>query len=131
GLFKSTNGGATWSLVAGSQPVAINRSIGAIAVRLGSPNTIVIGTAVARHGSSSVNGGRRTPPNAPALGVYVSTNGGATFTLSTDLQGKTPVTPAPASSGVDWFQGGIPRLQYDPNSSTTIYAGVLGYGIWR
>jgi len=131
GLFKSTNGGATWSLVAGSQPVAINRSIGAIAVRLGSPNTIVIGTAVARHGSSSVNGGRRTPPNAPALGVYVSTNGGATFTLSTDLQGKTPVNPAPASSGVDWFQGGITRLQYDPNSSTTIYAGVLGYGIWR
>ena len=131
GLFKSTNGGASWTVVAGSQAVATNRSIGAIAVRPGQPNTIVIGTAVARHGSSSVNGGRRTPPNAPALGVYVSTNGGTTFTLSTDLQGKTPPNPAPASSGVDWFQGGITRLQYDPNSSTTIYAGVLGYGVWR
>ena len=131
GLFKSTNGGVSWSLVAGSQAVAINRSIGAIAVRAGHPNTIVIGTAVARHGSSSVNGGRRTPPNAPALGVYRSTDGGAHFTLSTDLQGKTPPNPAPASSGVDWFQGGITRLQYDPNSSSTIYAGVLGYGVWR
>ena len=131
GLFKSTNGGSSWSLVAGSEAVAINRSIGAIAVRAGSPGTIVIGTAVARHGSSSVNGGRRTPPNAPALGVYVSTDGGAHFTLSTDLQGKTPPNPAPASSGVDWFQGGITRLQYDPNASTTIYAGVLGYGVWR
>ena len=131
GLFKSTNGGASWSLIAGSQAVAINRSIGAIAVRAGHPNTIVIGTAVARHGSSSVNGGRRTPPNAPALGVYRSTDGGAHFTLSTDLQGKTPPNPAPASSGVDWFQGGITRLQYDPNSSSTIYAGVLGYGVWR
>jgi hypothetical protein len=131
GLFKSTNGGLTWTVVAGSQAVATNRSIGSIAVRPGQPNTIVIGTAVARHGSSSVNGGRRTPPNAPALGVYVSTNGGTTFTLSTDLQGKTPPNPAPASSGVDWFQGGITRLQYDPNSSTTIYAGVLGYGVWR
>ncbi len=131
GLFKSTNGGASWSLVAGSQAVAIDRSIGAIAVRAGHPNTIIIGTAVARHGSSSVNGGRRTPPNAPALGVYVSTDGGATFSLSTDLQGKTPPNPAPASSGVDWFQGGITRLQYDPNSSTTLYAGVLGYGVWR
>jgi hypothetical protein len=131
GLFKSTNGGASWTLVAGSASVATNRSIGAIAVRPGQPNTIVIGTAVARHGSSSVNGGRRTPPNAPTLGVYVSTDGGAHFTLSTDLQGKTPPNPAPASSGVDWFQGGITRLQYDPNSSTTIYAGVLGYGVWR
>src|SRR6185369_6969970 len=131
GLFKSTNGGASWTLVAGSASVATNRSIGAIAVRPGQPNTIVIGTAVARHGSSSVNGGRRTPPNAPTLGVYVSTNGGASFALSTDLQGKTPPNPAPASSGVDWFQGGITRLQYDPNSSTTIYAGVLGYGVWR
>jgi hypothetical protein len=131
GLFKSTNGGQTWSVVAGSQAVATNRSIGAIVIRPGAPNTIIIGTAVARHGSSSANGGRRTPPNAPTLGVYVSTNGGTSFTLSTDLQGKTPPNPAPASSGVDWFQGGITRLQFDPNSSTTVYAGVLGYGVWR
>ena len=69
----------SWTLVAGSQSVAINRSIGAIAVEPGTPGTIYIGTAVARHGSSSVNGGRRTPPNAPALGVYKSTDGGATL----------------------------------------------------
>jgi len=131
GLFKSTNGGQTWQLVPGSASVATNRSIGAIAVRPGSPSTIVIGTAVARHGSSSVNGGRFTPPNAPALGFYSSTDGGAHFAISTDLQGKTPPNPAPSSSGVDWFQGGITKLQYDPNSSNTIYAGVLGYGMWR
>jgi hypothetical protein len=131
GLFKSTNGGQTWQLVAGSASVATNRSIGAIAVRPGHPNTIVIGTAVARHGSSSVNGGRRTPPNAPALGFYASTDGGANFTLSTDLQSKTPPNPAPPASGVDWFQGGITKIQYDPNASNTVYAGVLGYGVWR
>lgn len=131
GLFKSTNGGQSWQLVSGSQPVAVNRSIGAIAVRRGQPNTVVIGTAVARHGSSSVNGGRRTPPNAPALGVYRSTDGGAHFTLSTDLQGKTPPNPATPASGVDWFQGGITRLQFDPNAAGTLYAGVLGYGAWR
>src|SRR5436190_4869621 len=131
GLFKSTNGGQSWQLVPGSASVATNRSIGAIAVRRGFPNTLVIGTDVARHGSSASNGGRRTPPNAPALGVYRSTDGGAHFTLSTDLQGKTPVNPAPASSGVDWFQGGITKLQYDPNASGTVYAGVFGYGAWR
>jgi hypothetical protein len=133
GLFKSTDGGHTWSLVPGSAAVATNRSIGSIAVRPGHPDTVVIGTAVARHGSSSVNGGRRTPPGAPALGFYSSTDGGAHFTLSTDLQSKTPANPSPpgAGTGTDWFQGGITKLQYDPHSSTTVYAGVLGYGVWR
>ena len=131
GLFKSTDGGQSWQVVPGSVAVATNRSIGAIAVRVGSPNTIVIGTDVARHGSSSVNGGRRTPPNAPALGVYTSTDGGASFAISTDLQGKTPPNPSPASSGVDWFQAGITKLQFDPNASNTLYAGIFGYGAWR
>ena len=133
GLFKSTDGGGTWSLVPGSDDVALNRSIGSIAVRLGHPDTIVIGTALARHGSSSVNGGRRTPPNAPTLGVYRSTDGGASFTLSTDLQGKTPPNPTPpgAGTGTDWFQGGINKIEYDPHDSSTVYAAVIGYGLWR
>lgn len=131
GLFRSTDGGQSWSLVPGSAAVATNRSIGSIAVRPGHPSTLVIGTAVARHGSSSVNGGRRTPPNAPTLGVYTSTDAGAHFTLSTDLQAKTPANPSPPAGGSDWFQGGITKLQYDPSSSTTLYAGVLGYGVWR
>jgi hypothetical protein len=131
GLFKSVDGGQSWQLVAGSRAVAINRSIGAIAVKPGAPGTIYIGTDVARHGSSSANGGRRTPPNAPALGVYRSTDGGATFTLATDLASKTPPNPAPASSGVDWFQGGITKLELDPNGASTLYAAVVGYGLWR
>jgi hypothetical protein len=131
GLFKSTDGGQSWSLVAGSQPVAINRSIGAIVVKPGAPGTIYIGTDVARHGSSAANGGRRTPPNAPALGVYKSTDGGATFTLATGLATKTPPNPAPASSGVDWFQGGITKLELDPNNANAVYAAVVGYGVWR
>jgi len=131
GLFKSTDGGRSWQLVPGSAAVATNRSIGAIAVRPGHPNSVVIGTAVARHGSSSVNGGRRTPPDAPALGFYSSSDGGAQFTLSTDLQGKTPPNPAPPAGGADWFQGGITKIEYDPHDSNTVYAGVLGYGVWR
>jgi hypothetical protein len=131
GLFKSTDGGQSWSLVAGSQAVALNRSIGAIAVKPGSPGTIYIGTDVARHGSSAANGGRRTPPNAPALGVYKSTNGGASFTLAADLASKTPPNPAPPASGVDWFQGGITKLELDPNNANAVYAAVVGYGLWR
>ncbi len=130
GLFRSTDSGETWQLVPGSAAVATNRSIGAIAVE---PTTgaIVIGTDVARHGSSAVNGGRLTPPNAPALGVYRSTDGGNTFAQEIDLSEKTPPSPNPAQSGADWFQGGVTKLEFDPNSPTTLYAGVFGYGVWR
>ena len=131
GLFKSTDGGQSWSLVPGSQSVAINRSIGAIAVKPGAPGTIYIGTDVARHGSSAANGGRRTPPDAPALGVYKSTDGGTTFTLATGLATKTPPNPAPPSGGSDWFQGGITKLELDPNNASALYAAVVGYGLWR
>ena len=51
-----------------ASPVATNRAIGAIAVDPTDPDTIYIGTALARHGSSSVNGGRRTPPGRAAAG---------------------------------------------------------------
>src|SRR4051812_36118229 len=133
GLFKSTDGGAHWSVVPGSQPVATNRSIGAVAVDPANPQVIYIGTDVARHGSASVNGGRRTPPNAPRLGVYKSTDGGATFNLLSDLSDKTPQNPTPpgAGTGTDWFQGGINKLELDPNDPTVVYAAVFGYGVWR
>jgi hypothetical protein len=131
GLFKSTDFGASWSIVPGSASVATNRSIGAIAIDTSSdPDTIYIGTDVARHGSSSVNGGRFTPPNAPDLGVYKSTDGGTTFDQETDLSDQTPPNPNPASSGADWFQGGVNKLELDPNDGD-IYAAVQGYGLWR
>src|SRR5205814_1699172 len=131
GLFRSTDSGASWSLVPGSAAVATNRSIGAIAVDPKDPNKIYIGTDVARHGSSAVNGGRRTPPNAPQLGVYRSTNGGNTFTLEADLSAKTPQNPTPPSTGADWFQGGVNKLLIDPNNPNALYAAVQGYGVWR
>ena len=128
GLFKSTDGGQSWSLVAGSQSVAINRSIGAIAVKPGAPGTIYIGTDVARHGSSAANGGRRTPPDAPALGVYKSTDGGATFTLATDLATQDAAEPgarpraAPTGSRAasrSWSSTRTTRARSTPRSSGT------------
>ncbi len=130
GLFRSTDFGATWDVVPGSAAVATNRSIGAIAVDPNDPNAIYIGTDVARHGSSAVNGGRRTPPDAPAVGVYRSIDGGK-FRFEPNLASKTPANPVPASTGNDWFQGGINKLEFDPNSPNMLYAAVQGYGIWR
>src|SRR3954447_25794714 len=124
GLFRSRDGGKSWHLVKGSRSVAIDRSIGAIEVKPGHPNVIYIGTDVARHGSSSVNGGRRTPPNAPALGVYKSVDHGQNFRLLSDLQRQTPANPTDPATGVDWFQGGVNKLELDPANPRTLYAAV-------
>ncbi len=131
GLFKSADFGGSWTKVPGSAAVATNRSIGAIAVDPTDPKTIYIGTALARHGMSAVWGGRRTPPDAPALGVYRSTDGGQTFELEQDLANKALPSPTNPRSGSDYFQGGITKLLVDPNDPSQLYAGVFGYGIWR
>ncbi len=127
GLFRSTDGGQTWNLVNASVAVSKDRSIGSIAIDPTDADHYYIGTDVARHGSSSANGGRRTPPNAPTLGLYETTDGGASF----DLIFSRPPNPSPASSGVDWFQGGVNKIELDPNDPTTVYAALFGYGVWR
>ncbi len=127
GLFRSSNGGTSWSLVPGSVAVSKDRSIGSIAIDPTNPNHYYIGTDVARHGSSSANGGRRTPPNAPALGLYETTDGGASFNLIFSM----PANPNPPSTGVDWFQGGVNSVQLDPNDPASVYAALFGYGLWR
>jgi hypothetical protein len=130
GLYKSTDFGKSWTLVSGSTAVATNRSIGAIAVDPANANHIFIGTDVARHGVSSVNGGRFTPPGAPTVGLYESTDGGATFTLAFSQPSDTPNGGIP--TGGDFFRGGVSHIElYRPGSETQVYASLFDYGIFR
>jgi hypothetical protein len=129
GLYRTTDGGDHWAPVTGSFAVAHDRSIGAIAVDPRNSRHIFIGTDLARHGHSSTYGGRRTPPNAPTLGLYESTDGGQTFTLAFSRPGS-PVDPA-AGTGADFFQGGVNHIELDPSDPSTVYAAFFGYGIWR
>ncbi|PYX72457.1 MAG: hypothetical protein DMG72_14925 [Acidobacteria bacterium] len=143
GLYKSTNGGTSWTLVAGSTastapcasgsgscPLATGRSIGAIAIDPANANHIFIGTDVARHGSSSVNGGRFTPPGSAKVGLYESTDGGTTFSSALILAQDT-VNPASAT-GSDFFRGGCSHIElYRPGSETQVYASFFDYGVYR
>jgi hypothetical protein len=144
GLYKSTDGGDTWSLVSGSTntnapcagspatncPVATGRSIGAIAIDPANANHILIGTDVARHGSSSVNGGRFTPPGSAKVGLYESTNGGATFSAAVILTQDT-VSPG-SSNGGDFFRGGCSHIElYLVASETQVYASFFDWGVLR
>ena len=127
GLFKSTDGGVTWSLVPGSYAVAHDRGIGTIAIDPGDASHIYIGTANARHGASSASGGRRTPPGAPQLGLYESSNGGASFTLAF----SKPADPVPPDGGLDIPIGAVTKVKLDPNDPDVVYASLTGYGVWR
>src|SRR5436190_4538046 len=148
GLYKSTDGGSTWTLVSGSTapeapcaapspspapltcPVATDRSIGAIAIDPADPSHIFIGTDVARHGSSSVNGGRFAPPGAAKVGLYESTDGGAHFTAAKILA-QDVVAPGSANGG-DFFRGGCSHIElYRPGSETQVYASFFDYGGFR
>jgi hypothetical protein len=130
GLYKSTNGGQNWSLVAGSTAVATGRSVGAIAIEPANASHIFIGTDVARHGSSSSNGGRFTPPGAPPVGLYESTNGGATFSPAVILM-QDAVSPGNPTGG-DFFRGGCSHIElYRPGSETQVYASFFDYGVFR
>jgi hypothetical protein len=140
GLYKSTDGGEHWKAVPGSFDVAHDRAIGAIAVDPIDPRHIWIGTAVARHGSSGVNGGRFTPPGAPQIGLYESTNGGLSFSLVFSVASDT-VNPA-SPNGSDFFRGGVSKIQtYRPHreadsdesegTATQIYFSVFDYGLYR
>jgi hypothetical protein len=134
GLFKSTDFGKTWTLVSGSPAVSKDRSIGAIAIDPVNANHIFIGTAVARHGSSSVNGGRFTPPGAPLVGLYESTDGGATFSLAFSQPSDT-VNPTTAT-GNDFFRGGVTKILFDRTglsggSPSNVYFSMFDYGLFR
>jgi hypothetical protein len=130
GLYKSINGGTSWELVVGSAAVATGRSIGAIAIDPANANHIFIGTDVARHGSSSVNGGRFTPPGSALVGLYESTNGGATF-VPVLILNQDAVNPS-APTGGDFFRGGVSHVElYNSSGETQVYASAFDYGIFR
>jgi hypothetical protein len=129
GLFQTTNGGGSWTLVPGSFAVSGGRAIGSIAVDPANPNHIFIGTDDARHGSASVIGGRFTPPNAPQLGLYESTNGGASFSLAFSKPSDT-VNPS-SPNGSDFNRGGVQEVAFDPTTPGRIYISVSDYGLYR
>lgn len=129
GLYRSTNGGDSFTHLAGADAVTVDRSIAAVAVDPRNPRHLLLGTAVARHGSSSVNGGRFTPPGAPRVGVYESTNNGRTWQLSLSM--ASDIVDPTSPTGSDYFRGGISKILFDPTHKNVVYASMFDYGLYR
>jgi len=129
GLFKSLDGGATWSEVTGFHAYGAQRGISSLAVDPTNPAHLLVGTAVARHGASGVNGGRYTPPGAAPIGLFESTNGGTSW-VQVINQPQDEVNGSTATGG-DLFRGGVSKVEFDPTDPGTSYASVSDYGLFR
>jgi hypothetical protein len=133
GLFVSKNEGSSFTRVPTALPdgtdLAVGRSVASIVVDRSNSKHLLVGTAVARHGSSSVNGGRFTPPGSAKVGLYETVNGGSSWTLA-HAEDSDVVNPGTANGG-DFFRGGVTRVEQDPVSAGTYYAAFSDYGLYR
>ena len=135
GLYKSTNGGDTWTGPLGGNTFD-GLGIGAIAVKLGSPDTIYAGVTTALRGMSSVccTGVTRPVPGAGKWGLYKSTDGGATWSFVHD--GSTNVTDCVGdltefNNGRTCSPRGVRSLALDPSDPEIVYAASYARGVWR
>lgn len=96
GVWKTTNGGTTWTPLFDGEPTL---SIGSIAIDPSNSNTIYVGTGESNYSGDAVDG----------MGIFKSTDGGAHWT----------------QYGATLFAGGgIASIAVDPHSSSTVLAAV-------
>jgi hypothetical protein len=98
GVWKTTNGGASWSPLTDNQA---SLTMGAIALAPSNPKVIYAGTGTFYYGR----------------GVLKSTNGGATWTLLTGNAGKN-----------EFDRHTISRIVVDPTNAQVVYVAIDGGG---
>ncbi|HJZ97639.1 MAG TPA: hypothetical protein VKE70_14115, partial [Candidatus Solibacter sp.] len=157
GIYKSTDNGNTWTHLAANTSVPLmstscgdapaytgpafdGRAISSIVV---SGSTMYVGSTRAVRGVSSVTGGTVSlAPGLPPIGLWKSTDGGATFTLlspegiclNSTLEGDAGRIQSSFGSA-----RGVNHIEFDPNyaTNTTLYAAAFprntasGGGVWR
>jgi Arc-like DNA binding domain len=141
GIYKSTNGGDTWTGPLGGSatdtgnPLA-GKGVAKILIKPGSPNTIYAATTTALRGMSEVccSGVTRPVPGAAKWGLYKSTNGGSSWTFIHNGSAN----PADCTGSLTEFNNGAvcsPRgvrsLALDPTNPEIVYAGSYARGVWR
>jgi hypothetical protein len=135
GLYKSKNGGNTWTLL-GQPELFAGKGIGSIVVKPGDSNTIYVGTTTALRGMSSVccSGVTRPVPGIAKWGLYKSTDGGATWSFihngSANVANCTGDATEFANQGV-CSPRGVRQVLLDPSNPDIVYASSYARGIWR
>ena len=129
GIYKSTDGGNSWTHLASlvtalttpgngtyTGDAFAGRSISSI---VAAPNgDLYVSSTRGVRGVSSVTGGATTNPPTPRppFGLFKSTDGGATFSFIWD--GNSSIR-------------GVNHVELDPSNASIIYAAAFQKGIWR
>ena len=125
GIYKSTNGGDTWTKLAGaatgisgySGGFADGRSIATILIDPTNANVMYVATARGVRGVASTGGATTNPPPIAApFGLWKSSDAGATFSLIWNGAGSVR---------------GVNEVRFDPGNHATLYAAAFQKGIWR
>jgi hypothetical protein len=135
GIYKSTDGGDTWTGPLGYS-VFKGRGVGTIAVKPGDSNTLYAGSTRAVLGVTSTTAGAVSLiPGAAMFGLYKSTDGGNNWALihegSADVSQCTAVTVAIVNNATACSPRGTRRVAIDPSNPNTVYASSFGRGVWR
>jgi hypothetical protein len=124
GIYKSTDGGDSWTELPAVATVngityrnfAKNLSISSVVVDPSDRRTIYVGAALGVRGVSAVGGATNSIPGMAPVGLYKSTDGGATFTRIWNAGGS---------------RRGVNAVAIDPADSRIVYAASVNSGIWR
>ena len=124
GIYKSTDGGSSWSKLAAQTTVGTYtggafdaRSISSIVLDPTNASVMYVASTRGVRGVSSVSGGATTtPPVAAPFGLYKSTDGGANFTFIWNGAGSIR---------------GVNHAELDPSNPSIVYAAAFQVGIWR
>jgi len=133
GIYKSTNGGNTWSPLGGNASFML-RAIQRIAIDQNDPsgNTFYVASGRGVHGISSTTAGAVSQiPGGGGVGVWKTTDGGGSFTLLAPVPvvlGAQPGQSFPSSFG---STRGATQVAVDRTHPGVIYATAYNQGVWR
>jgi hypothetical protein len=138
GLYKSTDGGDTWSGPIGGSAFS-GRGVGSIAIDPRNPSVIYASSVLAVNGYTSVccSGVTRiTVPGAKIWGLYKSTDGGQNWTFihngSANAAECANATPSAVfSNSTPCSTRGVRIAVLDPSNPDVVYASSYARGVWR
>lgn len=144
GLYRSTDGGDTWARISTMvvdptiSPVAIDftftRGISTVVVEPGNSQTMYVATASAMLGMTAVRGGQTQTTGfpQPRVGLYRTTNGGATWALVWVPPLDPVIPPNPnIGQGVGDTMFGVKFVKLDPRNPQIVYATAWNNAVHR